>query len=71
MSGIANNPDTENRWPSATPAKLERAHSVSAILNELAALKTKIVTYLLRLLFCLLLQFFPICTTLFRLPFFS
>jgi len=51
--GIANNPDTENRWPSATPAKLERAYSVSAILNEIAALKTKIVTYLLRLFFVL------------------
>ena len=45
--GIANNPDTENRWPSATPAKLERAYSVSAILKEIEALKMKIVTYLL------------------------
>jgi hypothetical protein len=44
MSGIANNPDTENRWPSATPAKLERLYSVSAILKEIEALKTKIMT---------------------------
>jgi hypothetical protein len=36
---------------SATPAKLERAYSVSAILKEIEALKTKIMTYLPRLFF--------------------
>jgi hypothetical protein len=46
MSGIANNPDTER-----SACQLERAYSVSAILKEIEALNTRIITYLLRLFF--------------------
>jgi hypothetical protein len=49
MSEIANNPDTENRWPALRLPNLS-VHTAS-ILKEIEALKTKIMTYLPRLFF--------------------